>query len=195
MTHHLLRKLGHNLILYSTPLMGGDAFVVKQPPRVRGLRAGSVERLQPTTNSLPLDSQSTPPASDFSRRTKQDVPRLVFAEGTETPSHFNVRVDFLTSTARNALAPRSANVEVQQHSPCSMKLLVGEGEKLEETIVFPYPINGQGARVRVARTTGYVEVSYARTSPGCTSRTDAHRCRSSSVWPARVLPRRKEVTA
>ncbi|KAI5893440.1 uncharacterized protein SCHCODRAFT_02575020 [Schizophyllum commune H4-8] len=120
-----------------------------------------VAEIRPTPRSLLLDnqdSQSPLPASNTSRHTRQDVPRLVFAEGTEVPSHFNARVDFLSSTARNALAPRSANVKVQQHSPCSMKLLVGEGGKLEETIVFPYPVNGQEAKVRVARTSGYVEV-------------------------------------
>ena len=64
-----------------------------------------------------------------------------------------------TAEQRHAAAA-SAVVAAQQYSPCTVKLLVGDGQ-LRDIVAFPFPVDVRDAKVRVARKSGYVEVSEA----------------------------------
>ncbi|KAL1747689.1 hypothetical protein HDZ31DRAFT_31395 [Schizophyllum fasciatum] len=157
----LTGALGMELVLFAAKLVSEGVFVVKDPPRVEGTHnnshnEGPVHMPDSTSQDAPeLDTtRSTSPGT----LNTTNAATLLFSEGTESASHISVRVDFTSADARAALAPKSAVVAAQQHSPCTVRLIVGDGEKVSDVVAFPFPIDARDARVRVARKSGYVEV-------------------------------------
>ncbi|KAL1694465.1 hypothetical protein GGG16DRAFT_110174 [Schizophyllum commune] len=156
---NLTPTLGIELVLHSAGLMDEGVYVVKDPPRVRGFRS-----VQDVEASIPDTSLHDALVSDVpistateSPDTRKNTAIVIFNEGATTPSHLSIRVDFLSNSARETLAPKTAVVAAQQYLPCTVKLLVGDGQ-LRDIVAFPFPVDARDAKVRVARKSGYVEI-------------------------------------
>ncbi|KAL1663368.1 hypothetical protein GGF50DRAFT_128063 [Schizophyllum commune] len=156
---NLTSTLGIELVLHSAGLMDEGVYVVQDPPRVHGFRS-----VQDAEASIPDTSLHDASISDVSLPTATESPDtrkntaiVIFNEGATTPSHLSIRVDFLSNSARETLAPKTAVVAAQQYSPCTVKLLVGDGQ-LRDIVAFPFPVDARDAKVRVARKSGYVEI-------------------------------------
>jgi len=71
------------------------------------------------------------------------------------------RVTLLTESDLQILGA-NATVSLTQTSPCTVTLTYGSSARLCQ---FPYPVNGQASTVRVARRSGWIEVSVPLTIP------------------------------
>ncbi|KAL1694464.1 hypothetical protein GGG16DRAFT_100478 [Schizophyllum commune] len=154
--------LGSELLLFSTPLLGGTAFVVKNPPRVIG---SDIDEQAPTSRSPVRVTTPTPNAPTPERPTDafKHPPKLVFTADSEAASHISIRVDILSSTGPALLSQRDTRVCVQQHSPCTAMLSIGDNGQFEDIVVFPYPADvSSNPTMRVARKSGYIEVGYLK---------------------------------
>uniref|UniRef100_D8PPJ1 MYND-type domain-containing protein n=1 Tax=Schizophyllum commune (strain H4-8 / FGSC 9210) TaxID=578458 RepID=D8PPJ1_SCHCM len=171
---NLTSTLGIELVLHSASLMDEGVYIVKNPAHVHGF--GGVQNVEgPVSNASHNDAPITgasPVAASGSPHTRKDAATMLFNEGTTTPSHLSVRVDFLSDSAREALAPKTAAVAARQNSPCTVQLLIGDGQ-FSDIVAYPFPVDARDAKVRVARKSGYTEVGEgvhpAVTSGGYTS--------------------------
>ena len=64
------------------------------------------------------------------------------------------RVDLVGDNLKQELLGGAAVIAAQV-SPCTMLLKFGT---TEQSLIFPFPINGTEARVRIARKSSYIEV-------------------------------------
>ncbi|KAL1730978.1 hypothetical protein EV714DRAFT_236376 [Schizophyllum commune] len=163
---NLTSTLGVELVLHSAGLMDKGVHIVKDSPRVHCSRSVQDAEVSIPDTSLHDASVSDVPLSTATESpdTRKNTAIVIFNEGATTPSHLSIRVDFLSNSARETLAPKTAVVAAQQNSPCTVELLVGDGQ-LRDIVAFPFPVDARDAKVRVARKSGYVEV----TSGGYTS--------------------------
>ncbi|KKZ65717.1 hypothetical protein EMCG_08475 [[Emmonsia] crescens] len=74
---------------------------------------------------------------------------------------FTARIDFLSEETKTSLK-RQKTVELSQPSPCSLCVTV-EKKYLEIMINFPAPVLKAKSKIRVARTSSYVEIVACRT--------------------------------
>lgn len=158
---NLTSTLGIELVLHSAGLMDEGVHIVKDPPRVHGFRS-----VQDAEVSIPDTSLHDASVSDVSlptaieSDTRKNTAIVLFNEGTASASHLSIRVDILSDFARKALTPKTTVVAAQQDSPCTVRLLVGDGQ-FSDIVAFPFPVDARDAKVRVARKSAYVEVSQA----------------------------------
>ncbi|KAL1663362.1 hypothetical protein GGF50DRAFT_89416 [Schizophyllum commune] len=124
--------LGVELVVFASQLMGNDVYVFKDAPCV---------------------AQPSPPRTSQTH-TRNQSPSLVLAGGKVT--HIMVRVDMLNERSKFIL--KEGPIEALQHTPCTMILLLGKESELEVIVPYPFPVRGQGVRLRVARKSGYAEV-------------------------------------
>ncbi|CAE6498394.1 unnamed protein product [Rhizoctonia solani] len=74
---------------------------------------------------------------------------------------FTGRVDIESQDEREALAD-GAEINASQVSPCALRVAIGD---FRHTLIYPYPIFGDRARIRVARKQGYIEVIVPPSEP------------------------------
>ncbi|KAI5830259.1 hypothetical protein K523DRAFT_416042 [Schizophyllum commune Tattone D] len=156
---NLTSTLGIELVLHSAGLMDEGVYAVQDPPRVHGFRSVQDAEASIPDTSLHDASVSDVPLSTATESpdTRKNTAIVIFNEGATTPSHLSIRVDFLSNSTRETLAPKTAVVAAQQYLPCTVKLLVGDGQ-LRDIVAFPFPVDARDAKVRVARKSGYVEI-------------------------------------
>ena len=92
-------------------------------------------------NSLPSDG-----------RVEQGHPKLSVKHGKAL---FTKRIVLLTETDRQLLN-RGLEVSAKQMSPCTITVTYGS---VKHVCQFPYPLEGQTSTIRVARKSGWIEVS------------------------------------
>ncbi|KAG9122031.1 hypothetical protein FRC07_001756 [Ceratobasidium sp. 392] len=102
--------------------------------------------LAPEDLNDPLSSSGFKPGSDSVLVTANVDSRTVVS--------LTARVEIDDVTERGVLL-EGTEVKASQVSSCGMKLEVGD---FEHTVTFPYPVNGEGYKLQVARKSHYVEV-------------------------------------
>ena len=103
--------------------------------------------LPDSDNSLPSDG-----------RVEQSQPKLSAKHGKPL---FSRRITLLTDSDRQLLKT-GLEVSVKQTSPCTITVTYGS---VKHVCQFPYPIEGQASTIRVARKSGWIELSAPLTVP------------------------------
>jgi len=140
-TMMFVQKLGMFLKIFTAPLMDrSQVFVVPDEPR--GLHE-SLDRIFATANrqqnnvSVTTDPQSHRATTLTARANITDVPtKAILSSGAEVSSH--------------------------QTSPYVMEVRIGQSKKL---LAYPLPVIGSRSKLRIARKSCYVEVSYSSQYP------------------------------
>ena len=143
----LARKMGIHLHLFSAKLFGDSVNLSPEWPNIPSTL--EPESAQATSLSGTGPSQSTGGLVDVSPvSVNLDKP----CKKVET---LTARVDLVGEIPKQELLGGAA-VTATQVSPCTMLLKFGT---TEQSLIFPFPINGGEARTRIARKSSYIEVS------------------------------------
>lgn len=135
-TRALASKLGILLKIYSARLMDdGSVFVTRERPQALGGAATSTIASEVVPLTLPShSSQST----------------MVTLDKFEPTS--------MTMKWNNLHISPQVVAEAIQTAPCTMALKLGPKTK---NFTYPFPIDGSRSRIRIARKSGWIEVSYS----------------------------------
>ncbi|EPQ57659.1 hypothetical protein GLOTRDRAFT_128016 [Gloeophyllum trabeum ATCC 11539] len=138
----LLPRLGMMLSLYAVPLTDADSVqVLRSPP---GIPSDFELRDNIRPGSVSLSNAVT------------DVCIL----GKQIRS-FSRRLDNMSQDAKAVLSQRAA-VSCEQVGPCTIEVSIG---RFKHTAAFPFPVVGTRCKLRIARTSGYVEVTVPPSGP------------------------------
>jgi hypothetical protein len=137
------RLLGFNLSFYTTDLNDEDhLFFSRETP--------------PGMSSLPVMNlaSSTPPKPDKSKG--QPITHVVLTNNSMEISTFTMHIDVVNPDQKKLLLD-GADVSLSQVSACKVVAKLSE-HRLDFT--FPYPVDVEAAKLRIARKSAYIEVRY-----------------------------------
>ncbi|OJD10987.1 hypothetical protein AJ78_08148 [Emergomyces pasteurianus Ep9510] len=143
------KTLGSKLVVFSSDLRNeSSVYVSKQRPNNAGMprvseRSGNEEGPE----KIPECSYHTTLTADTNREKGIII-------------GFTARIDFLSEEAKTSLKLQKT-VELSQPSPCALCVTV-ERNSLEIMIHFPTPVLKAKSKIRVARTSSYVEIVACR---------------------------------
>ena len=141
-TAQLLPKLGLEMCLFSASLTDSRrVFVVRERPN----------------NEQELNNLSTAPPHHFGSSSNPDrgTVSVRMDRNGRRASAFTARTNITEAEKRTALTSK-ADVTVKQVSPYRMLASFG---RFEQSLPFPFPIDGSNPKVRIARKSFYIEVS------------------------------------
>ncbi|KAJ3204137.1 hypothetical protein HDU67_009767 [Dinochytrium kinnereticum] len=108
--------------------------------------------------SMAAFSPTIPPLRQISQNAKIGSTMAVLVDPSNAISSFDVRADIVSQVHAKELA-NSAIVKAVQFSPCAITVSFGTLSNLN--LVFPFPVDGEKCKLRVARKSSYIEVSAA----------------------------------
>ncbi|TRM67688.1 hypothetical protein BD626DRAFT_479534 [Schizophyllum amplum] len=145
-TMSLSPVLGMELVIFAAELMGDGVHILRNAPRIRGVSP-------PQSTSLLRQNTYTASSSSSSHSLKH-APYLIFTG--EIATHMSVRLDIRSDKGKRAL--KEGGAKAQQHTACTMEVFLGSKDQTKDVVPFSFPIDGKDVKLKVARTSGYVEV-------------------------------------
>lgn len=146
MSHfHFMRAFGPAMNIYEANLDNKNVVVARERPNLPGELA--------KINAVSLGNFSTP--TDDSPLKKSLVTVNLDPSGQQVVT-LAMKVDVIREDLKTALASK-AEVTTSQSTPCTIEIHI---DSFKEPLVFPFPVDGARAKLRIARTSAYVEVSW-----------------------------------
>lgn len=145
-TQAFLSKLGPPMHIIETKLNHENVFVVRERPNLWG----ELEKVK----SVSLDRHFS--TATTSGSVKSNPISVALDPTGQQMVTLSVRVDVVAEDLRSKLAS-GVDVTTSQTLPCTIEVKIGSFKK---PLVFPYPVDGTRAKLRIARKSSYVEVSW-----------------------------------
>jgi hypothetical protein len=136
------QTLGFQLTIYETPVTNTNrVFIVRERP---GL-TGEVNGIRALANHQEVHSGNTTPLQQTS--VQMSGPKVV---------SLTARIDF-SKIGDGTILANGTQVSASQSESCAMELRTGS---MTQDVIFPYPVNGTSNKLRIARKSAYIEVSF-----------------------------------
>ena len=134
--------LGVGMAVFETGFNNGKRlFVCRDAPKLDNSRSSATQK--GWIKKVSLQNQSS-------------FQTLVKMNAGHRASHLQNHVDFPKDSAESKALSTGATVTVTEHSPNAVALRIGSS--LKRQVIFPFPIQGSRARIRVARKSSWIEV-------------------------------------
>ncbi|KIW67600.1 hypothetical protein PV04_06838 [Phialophora macrospora] len=154
-SQRLSSESGKDLMIQKFKLSDPDVFITKDPPNLAGYMSASVasESLPSSMSQMALSSQGP-----YDSRTENVMFKPILNDQRNRIQQLNVHID-LSLTMAAELMSSGASVQIKQQSSFGVELLIKSGlASFQQDIKIPFPLDVSAGKLRIARSSSYVEI-------------------------------------